>query len=70
MPVAAARRKLSRRQLITSNLPFEEWTEAFGTKRLTGALLNQLPHHVNIFEMNGDSYKPVQSRARKPEAGA
>ncbi len=23
--------------LITSNLPFEEWTETFGTERLTGA---------------------------------
>jgi DNA replication protein DnaC len=25
--------------LITSNLPFEEWTETFGSERLTGALL-------------------------------
>ena len=28
--------------LITSNLPFEEWTETFGTERLTGALLDRL----------------------------
>ena len=26
--------------LITSNLPFDEWTETFGTERLTGALLD------------------------------
>ena len=29
--------------LITSNLPFDEWTETFGTERLTGALLDRLP---------------------------
>lgn len=50
--------------LITSNLPFEEWTETFGTERLTGALLDRLTHHVNILEMNGDSYRLSQSRAR------
>ena len=50
--------------LITSNLPFEEWTETFGTERLTGALLDRLTHHVNILEMNGESYRLNQSRAR------
>ena len=51
--------------LITSNLPCDEWTETFGTERLTGALLDRLTHHVNILEMNGDSYRLSQSRARK-----
>ena len=51
--------------LITSNLPFDEWTETFGTERLTGAVLDRLTHHVNILEMNGDSYRLSQSRARK-----
>ncbi|WP_066605361.1 IS21-like element helper ATPase IstB [Celeribacter halophilus] len=51
--------------LITSNLPFDEWTETFGTERLTGALLDQLTHHVNILEMNGESYRLAQSQARK-----
>lgn len=54
--------------LITSNLPFDEWTETFGTERLTGALLDRLTHHVNILEMNGDSYRLSQSRARKARA--
>ncbi|NQV21390.1 MAG: ATP-binding protein, partial [Rhodospirillales bacterium] len=36
--------------LITSNLPFDEWTETFGSERLTGALLDRLTHHVNILE--------------------
>ncbi len=51
--------------MITSNLPFDEWTKTFGTERLTGALLDRLAHHVNILEMNGDSYRLGQSRARK-----
>jgi len=54
--------------MITSNLPFDEWTATFGTERLTGALLDRLTHHVNILEMNGDSYRLAQSRARKAEA--
>ncbi len=48
--------------MITSNLPFDEWTETFGTERLTGALLDRLTHHVHILEMNGDSYRLKQSR--------
>ena len=50
--------------LITSNLPFEEWTQTFGSERLTGALLDRLTHHVSILEMNGESYRLNQSRAR------
>ncbi|WP_197431106.1 ATP-binding protein, partial [Aliiruegeria sabulilitoris] len=51
--------------LITSNLPFDEWTETFGSERLTGALLDRLTHHVSILEMNGDSYRLAQSRAQQ-----
>lgn len=51
--------------LITSNLPFEEWTETFGTERLTGALLDRLTHHVNILEMNGESYRLNQSKSKR-----
>ncbi len=56
--------------LITSNLPFDEWTEIFGSERLTGALLARLTHHVTILEMNGDSYRLSQSRARKAKGEA
>ena len=43
--------------LVTTNLPFDEWTEVFGSERLT--------HHVNILEMNGESYRLNQSRRRQ-----
>jgi len=51
--------------LVTSNLPFEEWTEVFGSERLTGALLDRLTHHVHIIEMNGDSYRLKHSRRKR-----
>ncbi|MEM9591475.1 MAG: IS21-like element helper ATPase IstB [Pseudomonadota bacterium] len=51
--------------IITSNLPFDEWTEVFGTERLTGAILDRLTHHVHILEMNADSYRLRQSQKTK-----
>ena len=55
--------------LVTSNLPFNEWTEIFGSERLTGALLDRLTHHVHILELNGESYRLEHSKkARQPAA--
>jgi len=51
--------------VITSNLPFQEWTGVFGSERLTGALLDRFTHHVHILEMNGDSYRLKQSKSRR-----
>lgn len=48
--------------LVTTNLPFDEWTEVLGSERLTGALLDRLTHRVHILEMNGESYRLRQSR--------
>jgi len=33
--------------IVTSNLPFEEWTTVFGSQRLTGALPDRLTHQRN-----------------------
>ena len=55
--------------IVTSNLPFEDWTSVLGSERLTGALLDRLTHHVHILTMNGDSYRLKQSAGRR-RAGA
>jgi DNA replication protein DnaC len=51
--------------ILTSNLPFDEWTEIFGSERLTGALLDRITHHVHILEMNGESYRLKHSKKKK-----
>jgi DNA replication protein DnaC len=56
--------------LVTSNLPFDEWTSVFGSERLTGALLDRLTHHVHILEMNGDSYRLATSQKRAKKRSA
>ena len=56
--------------LVTSNLPFNEWTEIFGSERLTGALLDRLTHHVHILELNGESYRLEHSKKARPPAAA
>ena len=47
---------------FTTNLLFDEWTEVFGSERLTGALLDRLTHHVHILGMNAESYRLKRSR--------
>ena len=56
--------------IVTSNLPFDEWTSVFGSERLTGALLDRLTHHVHILEMNGESYRLAHSKARRRKAAS
>ncbi len=56
--------------IVTSNLPFEDWTSVLGSERLTGALLDWQTHHVSILTMNGDSYRLGQSAGRHPASSA
>jgi len=48
--------------ILTSNLPFEEWTGVLGSERLTGALLDRLTHRVQILMIEGESYRLAQSK--------
>ncbi len=50
--------------VITTNLPFENWTEILGNERLTGALLDRLTHRVHIIEANGESYRLKAAKKR------
>ena len=55
--------------IVTTNLPFEQWTEVMGSERLTGAMLDRLTHRVHIIEANGESYrlKDARKRRKKPK---
>jgi DNA replication protein DnaC len=62
VPTALSQRYERGATLITSNLPFDEWTSVFGSERLTGALLDRLTHYVHILKMNGESFRLVTSK--------
>jgi DNA replication protein DnaC len=46
------------------NLPFDEWTNIFGSERLTHTLLDRLTQHVHILEMNGESHRLADNKNR------
>ena len=50
--------------ILTTNLPFEHWTEVLGNERLTGALLDRITHRVHIIEANGQSYRLRDAKKR------
>ena len=54
--------------IVTTNLPFENWTEVLGSERLTGATLDRLTHRCHILEATGESYR-LQDARRRQAAG-
>lgn len=59
--------------IVTTNLPFENWTEVLGSERLTGAALDRLTHRCHILEASGESYRlqdAKRRRHRKPSSDA
>src|SRR4051812_28180589 len=51
--------------LVTTNLPFEEWTEVLGSEQLTGATLDRLTHRCTIVETGKESYRLRDARRRR-----
>ena len=51
--------------IVTTNLPFENWTEVLGSERLTGAVLDRLTHRCHIIEMRGESYRLKDAKRRR-----
>ena len=51
--------------IVTSNLPFESWTEVLGSERLTGATLDRLTHRCHILETRGESYRLKDAKRRR-----
>lgn len=56
--------------LITTNLPFTEWTQVFQETRLLGALLDRLTHTCHILEFAAESYRFRQSQATRTDTHA
>ena len=57
-----SRRYESGATIVTSNLPFQEWTSVFASERLTGALLDRITHHVHILEIERAQAEPLRTQ--------
>ena len=51
--------------IVTTNLPFENWTEVLSSERLTGATLDRLTHRCHILEASGESYRLRDAKTRQ-----
>jgi DNA replication protein DnaC len=51
--------------ILTTNLPFENWTEVLGNERLTGAALDRLTHRSHVLETSGESYRLQDAKRRR-----
>jgi DNA replication protein DnaC len=51
--------------IVTTNLPFEQWTEVLLSERLTGATLDRLTHRCSIVETGAESYRLRDARRRR-----
>jgi len=51
--------------VLTTNMPFERWTEILGCERLTGAVLDRITHRCHIIEASGSSYRLDQAKRRR-----
>lgn len=54
--------------VITTNLPFEQWTEVRGSERLVGATLDRLTHRCHILEAGGESDRLRDAKRRAGRA--
>jgi DNA replication protein DnaC len=51
--------------IVTTNLPFERWTEVLGNERLVAAALDRLTHRCHLLEATGESYRLREARRRQ-----
>ena len=57
--------------IVTTNLPFENWTEVLSSERLTGATLDRLTHRCHILEASGESDRLRDAKRRnRPDSSS
>jgi DNA replication protein DnaC len=54
--------------IVTTNLPFDHWTEVLGSERLTGATLDRLTHRRQIIETRGGELPVARREGQDPQA--
>lgn len=53
--------------VVTTNLPFSEWTTVFPNPRLCKALLDRVTDRAHIIETGPDSFRFKRTLARRPK---
>ena len=56
--------------IITTNLPFSEWTQVFSNARLCKALLDRLTDRAHILETGSDSYRFRRTMETRQRSGS
>ena len=51
--------------IVTTNLPFERWTEVLGNERLVAATLDRPTHRCHLLEATGESYRLREATRRR-----
>lgn len=55
--------------MLTSNLPFSQWTAIFKNPMTTAAAIDRLVHHSVIVELNVPSYRLETAKGAKKPTG-
>ena len=53
--------------IITTNKPFEQWSDIFADNILAGAILDRIVHHSTTFKINGPSYRAKKLRNKSED---
>ena len=60
-----SRRYEQRSTLITTNRPFQEWSEVFPNAACVVSLVDRLVHHSEIITIEGESYRLKEAKERR-----
>lgn len=55
--------------IVTTNLPFSEWSQVFGDATAAAAVIDRIVHHATVLQTQGESYRLRDAKAKRPRRG-
>ena len=65
-----SRRYEQRSTLITTNRPFQEWSDVFPNAACVVSLVDRLVHHSEIINIEGESYRLKEAKEHRQRQAA